>query len=620
MKKLTSILAMVALFTMGLAFSSCQGLIDAIAGDHSDNQSQTQPTTPTIKEFDPTTTPLTFEAAVANTSVTFKLTGTLDFTTVEYSLDEGTTWKKLSSGSQAITLVNAGDKVMFRGTNDTYNGDGKFVVTTAAAGTRALTRAADQKLAYVYGNIMSLLKGSDFSNLKELTAANEGAFKNLFENCPIDAVSENGNSLVLPAETLAESCYDNMFAGCTEMTTPPELPAETLAEGCYNGMFKGCSSITEAPTLPAPTLVKDCYSNMFADCSNLTSVTILATETEDGTLPEECVANWLSGAGTESEEAPVISVSSSEDNQINASTLIAASGDAGTTWTVQDESGEVQVTVSISHAAMELTLGEEFTLLASLSPEGTEGDISWETTDESIAKVDENGKVTAVGVGEARIVAQYGEGDDAIIATCIVTVKEIVKGTPRITISQETLRIHEGSEFTLQYELDEAGNKGQIRWESTDVYRAPVDQNGKVTALYNPGEAIVAVLFIYDDGKSTIGADCKVTVLPFVTIELSQTSLEMNVGDEVELKYTLDPVDASEKGKVHFTVSNGNCVEVNENGVIKAKWPGECDVNVSYVGDDDFHIGATCKVKVNGTVPSIYSPNKFENGGNPLAN
>ena len=43
------------------------------------------------KEFDPTTTPLTFEAAVANTVVTFQLTGTLDYTTVEYSLDEGTT-------------------------------------------------------------------------------------------------------------------------------------------------------------------------------------------------------------------------------------------------------------------------------------------------------------------------------------------------------------------------------------------------------------------------------------------------------------------------------------------------------------------------------------------------
>jgi hypothetical protein len=108
-------------------------------------------------------------------------------------------------------------------------------------------------------------------------------------------------------------------------------------------------------------------------------------------------------------------------------------------------------------------------------------------------------------------------------------------------------------------------------------------------------------------------------VLPEVTIELSQTSLEMNVGDEVELKYTLDPIDASNRGKVHFTVTN-NCIEVNENGVVKAKWPGECEVTVEYEGDNFFHNFAGCKVKVNGTPPSLQAPDQFVDGGNPLAN
>jgi hypothetical protein len=34
-----------------------------------------------------------------------------------------------------------------------------------------------------------------------------------------------------------------MFKGCTSPVTAPELPATTLAESCYNGMFYGCTSL-----------------------------------------------------------------------------------------------------------------------------------------------------------------------------------------------------------------------------------------------------------------------------------------------------------------------------------------------------------------------------------------
>jgi hypothetical protein len=34
-----------------------------------------------------------------------------------------------------------------------------------------------------------------------------------------------------------------MFYGCTSLTTAPVLPATTLASSCYNGMFRGCTSL-----------------------------------------------------------------------------------------------------------------------------------------------------------------------------------------------------------------------------------------------------------------------------------------------------------------------------------------------------------------------------------------
>ena len=101
----------------------------------------------------------------------------------------------------------------------------------------------------------------------------------------------------LPAESLAERCYANMFSECEKLSTAPALPSTTLAPGCYKKMFSDCSSLTTAPTLPATKLESECYYNMFSYCGNLSSITCLAT---DISAPG-CTDNWVesvSGSGT----------------------------------------------------------------------------------------------------------------------------------------------------------------------------------------------------------------------------------------------------------------------------------------------------------------------------------
>jgi len=78
---------------------------------------------------------------------------------------------------------------------------------------------------------------------------------------------------VLPATTLANYCYNNMFYNCSSLTTAPVLPATTLANYCYNSMFYNCSSLTTAPELPATTLANECYSYMFFNCPNVIEIT-----------------------------------------------------------------------------------------------------------------------------------------------------------------------------------------------------------------------------------------------------------------------------------------------------------------------------------------------------------
>ena len=118
-------------------------------------------------------------------------------------------------------------------------------------------------------------------------------YHEMFKGC-----SKLTTAPTLPAEILANNCYEYMFSDCTALTTAPELRAETLAESCCLEMFSGCSKLTTAPALPAETLAFGCYLEMFKGCSKLSSVTMLAFD-----VSAEMLDQWLIGAGTSVQES-----------------------------------------------------------------------------------------------------------------------------------------------------------------------------------------------------------------------------------------------------------------------------------------------------------------------------
>ena len=99
----------------------------------------------------------------------------------------------------------------------------------------------------------------------------------------------------LPATTLARYCYGRMFSRCTSLTAAPSLPATTLVDYCYSSMFYGCTSLTAAPSLPATTLADYCYCSMFSNCSKLASMDVSFTVWN----PTNATTSWVNGAGTQ---------------------------------------------------------------------------------------------------------------------------------------------------------------------------------------------------------------------------------------------------------------------------------------------------------------------------------
>ena len=179
-------------------------------------------------------------------------------------------WKEFNNNSKTITL-NKPSKVMFK-------------ETLTSSRLKATRFKCSSGHINVYGNIMSLIYGDDFVGK---TTMSDFSLENVFTGSNI---IDAGN-LILPATTLAERCYFDMFYNCTSLTTAPVLPATTLANYCYDGMFWGCTSLTQAPELPATTLVERCYYDMFKGCTSLTQ----APELPATTLAKYCYEGMFSG-------------------------------------------------------------------------------------------------------------------------------------------------------------------------------------------------------------------------------------------------------------------------------------------------------------------------------------
>ena len=163
--------------------------------------------------------------------------------------------------------------------------------------------------------------------------------------------------------------------------------------------------------------------------------------------------------------------------------------------------------VNLDRASITMMVGGTEPLTATVLPSNaTNINVTWSSSDESIATVDAYGVVTAVSAGTALITVTTVDG--GFVASCIVTVTAQPISVTGVSLNKPSATIIVGrtEPLTATVYPANATNRG-VTWSSSNPSVATVDAYGVVTAV-SAGTALITVTTV--DGG--FAASCTVTV------------------------------------------------------------------------------------------------------------
>lgn len=248
-------------------------------------------------------------------------------------------------------------------------------------------------------------------------------------------------------------------------------------------------------------------------------------------------------------------------------------------FTVTDRSGTVVIptlfvpvtNVSLNRNEITLTRNGRGSLVATVTPHNASNSIiSWSSSNENVATVDDAGVVTAVGAGTANIIVTTADGGRTASSTVTVTIPLSHVSLPgRLTMSV-------GATEALAPVINPVDASNQaVTWLSSNPSVATVS-NGNISAV-SSGEAIIRVTTA-DGGRM---AQTIVTVInPVTGITFNEPYITLEEGNTTTVSPIISPANAT-NNSVGWRSSNPSVVRVYNNGTVHALRPGTATIRVT---------------------------------------
>ncbi|MCX4316105.1 MAG: Ig-like domain-containing protein [Lachnospiraceae bacterium] len=246
------------------------------------------------------------------------------------------------------------------------------------------------------------------------------------------------------------------------------------------------------------------------------------------------------------------------------------------------------ITLSETNLTLPQSVGK-YQLYATVTPaDATDKTVSWKSSNEKVAKVDQNGVITFVGSGTVTIIAT-SNGDPTKQAFCEITVMEPVTS---LTLDQSSITLEVGN----THRLPNNAYDRSVTFVSMDTKVATVNSTGLVTAK-KAGTTYVTVTTA-DGGYSKV---CTVIVKQAATtIKLDATGLLLDVGEFYNLEATFNPKTTTET-KLRWSSNDTSVAKVDTKGRVTGVAEGTCVITVT----TENNLAAFCYVTVNQQVTGV---------------
>lgn len=289
-------------------------------------------------------------------------------------------------------------------------------------------------------------------------------------------------------------------------------------------------------------------------------------------LPEDATDKTVAWSTSDADIATVDANGLVTANSVGIVEITASAGDKSASVSITVDKTLAQ-SVVLSQYSADMKVGEQLGLVANVLPTTTtDKTLEWSSSNVDIVKVDDNGVMTAVELGDAVISATTVDGSD-IVVSCNVKVVETPAESVHIDYDGPTAVYVGFTQLMTATVYPATTTDKTLIWRSLNNDVVNVEPDGHITAL-SPGEAWVCV-------ETANGLSDKVnfTVLPILveSIQLNAEQEEMRIGESKTILATVLPENATDK-TLSWISYDESIATVDQNGVVTGVSVGSTSV------------------------------------------
>lgn len=270
--------------------------------------------------------------------------------------------------------------------------------------------------------------------------------------------------------------------------------------------------------------------------------------------------------------------------------IIAKTEERGLIASCQVTVQEFVSSVKIESAVSRINLGDSKQLSAKvLAESATNRKVSWSSSNGSIISVNQNGNISAVGVGRATIYAYATDGSGLFDSVTVESIRPVTS----VAVTPGSVSIAEGKSTKVSLTVSPSNaTYREVEWSSSDSSIATVDYSGEITGVK---AGICKVYATSVDGNKIVGV-CKVTVKPTVAatgVTINSKSITMLPGQTRTLTARIKPTKSTES--VNWVSGDTSVATVSANGVVTARGQGNTEI---YAISNETGVETSCEVIV----------------------